>query len=343
MEPFPQQEVYTDDEYPIDECNYTQQAQLQLPAKPPAHEIKTLASVVKILENLKVEVSNLYNKYETKYQQAQQASTTQTKRPTVGKKQKQPRILNASYFKDSFRRFFLMENMNEASLESNLKVFFQEQGRLKETINPQDLAITPQEFLIYKKAVDLSLTGYYITEKDIPLLIRRMYKDPAECSTVGKDGTKISFDASNFVGASRQEILDTLESLRLIYYDRTDASSSFCVSKRLPGLLEQIPILKPLNLEATDMANYLTYDSFIKLIDLIRDKNEIYRTIVDTDRAKQIVEKLGLPDIDGYYKPEYISIIIKSLNLKKEDFFKDVNRVITGLSVIPPQSTLLNE
>lgn len=336
-----QEDLYTDEQFETqDEGEYTQQQPPQSPPKPPAYEIKSLTHSIRLLESIRLDVDGLIARYSTKLKSYQQP--TQAKRPAVGKKTKPKLYINKEFFADQFKKFFVIDMMEAGDLENYLKVFFHE-SRLRTDIAPSAIAVTDEEFSIYQKAIADKLDGYYITDKDIPLLIRRMYKPAGVCSITTEDGQTISLDAASFVGASRHAILEILESNRLISYDLSDSVTNFVISRKLPLLLDQIPILKSFKLIET-MKDYQDFDSFLKLIDLIRDKNEIYKSLVNTEVSQNIVKTLDLPNIDGFYKPEYVAVLIKKqkTTLKKDDFFKDINKVINSLSVVPQSNNLLD-
>ena len=285
-------------------------------------EIKEFDSITKSLSELLISVAAVKEKFEKRLQAI--SNVKEVKRSVIQRKDKVESYIYKADLQPQYRALFIsnLTEMKMPSFEDVIKAYF-DNNLLKNTTNYQDIAITLDEFTIHSNALAENDESNYITTKDIPVLIKRMYR-VIDVATYVNDDITINLEYSELVSKPPHNVIATLQDMNLIKidYQGISTNSTYSRSEALAPLLDQIPRLKYLNLVTTNMKGYTTVDGLIKLIMTLQDPLRIYYKLNKTEEASTYVKELELSVIDYnddfFFKLESLQKAFKLVSRSKK-------------------------
>jgi hypothetical protein len=317
-----------------------------------AESKKHLSDMIKTFELIAIDATNSKNKYQLKYDSIFNNNII-AKRNAPVKKEKIVFNIKRSYLDEKYQPLFAsnLDEMELSNLENIIKAYFFK-GILKKDISYLDIAITKDEFDIHCEAYENDPTINCINDKDIPILIRRMFKKIDTCKAVTKSGKDKSIQYKEFTDNPVAKILMMLQDMKLISYENTTSTTNIGYKRAevLPELLDQIPLFKMHMLRETNMEKFGTIDTLTKLLFTLQDSLNIYNTKVESKPADDIVDNLVLPLVyfndKKYFKNERVLVqmkVIKAGTVNYPALSKDINVNISRLTNEVTESSNLDD
>lgn len=196
---------------------------------------------------------------------------------------------------------------------------------------PEQLGITPEEYSIHLKVMrsdNEQLRSYAINEKDIPILLRRVFNEPGTYTVQTQSGKTVELDVSKFIGKTRQEIVELLEANQWCH--RQCEANYINLSPYIWDILSQVPVLHQFGLKK---GNEVSQESFLKILDVIRDRHEIYYNYVPTHESKILLNQLGIPLVDNHFKLDIVMNAAKSNSIiRSPKEVEGLKRILMGIA-----------
>jgi hypothetical protein len=171
--------------------------------------------------------------------------------------------------------------------------------------NYSDIAVTDNEFIAHKNALENGLLSSVITTKDIPTLIDRMYK-PFESVSIGEGSDVMSLSAQDIKEHNKLIICKIINEKYIIpSKELSTLDVPYHMNPRSNGetfadLLAKIPRFKEYNLSTNLLTDYPTISQLNKLLSELHENTDIYYVLNDsksdlaTDLALEFVEANGI-------------------------------------------------